>query len=74
MLWAAIQYLYEYMLHMLYAIRICVSVCVLVWLPLLACQQRAATMVGTRAEGRVKGMPAVSTVSNAHPLAAGRWW
>ena len=55
------------MLRMLYAIRICVSVCVLVWLPLLTCQQRAATMVGTRVEGRVKGVPAVSTASNAPP-------
>ena len=52
---------------MLYAIRICASVCVLVWLPPLTCQQRAAMMAGTRVEARVKGVPAVSTVSNAPP-------
>ena len=39
----------------------------LVWLPLLTCQQTAAMMAGTRVEGRVKGVPADSTASNAPP-------
>ena len=42
-------------------------VCVLVWLPLLTCQQRAAMMAGTRVERRVKGVPAVSAATNAPP-------